>query len=704
MAIYPEVEAVEAFVNDLNQAWKRLTLYPVGHPARQGVLENAASMVRGLCSGEALVVGVSKDALLLGDARIDSMGAQQLAEALHLRNVGIVSFKVGVSAEDLESLLLALKTQDEEQYGSSLGDQLRDAGVHGLTLEDVDYSSVVATSTLDEVEDEEDPERPKSLWDRILREKLRRRAGDGDLHGEVNLASVLEVIKEATAAGEGEIVARSLGDAITEHLDVDGARDDFLVRQVGELLGAIPAELRGAVLEAALEQLAREEADPQSLEALSVTSPTPDLLRSLRQLRDRQVRLSDRAVRLVRDLVLEDPSLVAPGQPRLSPDLMKQALATDLDFGAQDEVDDYVLRLPSDPGRQLVGPDRFEQMKPSLAPQRVVADLMGVQLAMLMAGGLSEDLNRGVLDRLGKVFEDLMEGDRAAAAAALVNHLRRLVGSLDAGPAAAVEERIERLAGERTAELLVDSLMRSPGSRAQIEMVVESLGDRLISTLLDLVADEQDRSRRRALIEFLEAFPTQVVPEATRRLKDPRWFVVRNMLGLLGAMRGRDALPGVVSVLEHADSRVRLEAARTIVRLDRRPSPDLVARLIGDQDPQVALRIVHTLGRERVATAVDPLLEVIAPLDPLGRQRELRLQAIASLGQIGDPRALDSLGRFLAGGVTVHALEERRAAYASLSGYPAETARPLLERGLRIRDAEIRRVSAELLAQSGATS
>ena len=706
----PELESVEKLVNELNQAWKRLTLYPAGHPSRQGVLEHAATGIRELCAGGSLVIGVSKDALLLGEERIASMGAEQLAEALHLRNAGIVTFSAAVSPADLETLLLTLSSKDEELFGASLGEQLRGSGVAGLTVEDVDYSSVVATSTLDDVDDEDDTRRPKSLWERILREKLRRRAGAaGDDTGweqEISLEAVIDAIKEAASVGENEHVARDLADAITDHLEVDddGSRDDFLVRQVGELLGAIPSELRAPVIEAALEQLAREEADPSSLEAFSVTTPTPDLLRSLRQLRDRQVGLSDRAVRLVREMVLDDPTLVAPGQPRLSLDLVQQALATDLDFGAEDDVDDYVLRLPATPERLLVGPDSFEQMKASLTPQRIVADLMGVQLAMIMAGGFNDELNRGVLDRLGKVFEDLIEAGRGAAAAALVSHLRRLVGSLEPELAGVVQQRLEMFGSESTARLVVDSLVSDPESKAQLEMVVESLGEDLIGALLDVVADEQDRGRRRTLIEFLHAFPAMVVPEATRRLRDSRWYVARNMLGLLGSMRGRDALPAVAALLSHDDGRVRLEAARTIVAVDRHPSAEIVTKMIGDPDPQVALRIVHTLGRERVATAVDPLLEVIAPLDALGRQRELRLQAIASLGQIGDPRALDSLGRFLTGGVTVHALEERRAAYASLAGYPAEVARPLLERGLRLRDAEIRRLCAELLAGFGNAS
>ena len=73
------------------------------------------------------------------------------------------------------------------------------------------------------------------------------------------------------------------------------------------------------------------------------------------------------------------------------------------------------------------------------------------------------------------------------------------------------------------------------------------------------------------------------------------------------------------------------------------------------------------------------------------------VHTIRALAAIGDPRALEGLGRFRARfQLFPPAVEERRELYRTLPAYPEGAYDAWIESGLRSRDAEIRRLSAAM--------
>jgi hypothetical protein len=88
---------------------------------------------------------------------------------------------------------------------------------------------------------------------------------------------------------------------------------------------------------------------------------------------------------------------------------------------------------------------------------------------------------------------------------------------------------------------------------------------------------------------------------------------------------------------------------------------------------------------------------VLAPWDLRGRRRSVRLAALQALGRVGRAEALPRLARFFRERWSLFpAVAERRAAYASLEGYPPEARVGLVTLGLRSRDQEIRAISERL--------
>jgi HEAT repeat protein len=189
------------------------------------------------------------------------------------------------------------------------------------------------------------------------------------------------------------------------------------------------------------------------------------------------------------------------------------------------------------------------------------------------------------------------------------------------------------------------------------------------------------------------------VPHVVGLLGDGRWYVVRNMVLLLHRIGDRVAVEQIRRTASHADLRVRLEAIKCLLSFDPRLAADLLEKAIKDPDPKLAETAIGLAGNYGIAEAVAPMLDILDTYDLLGRRRSARLKALKALGELAKPEALPRLDRYFRNWrVPLVALEERRAAFRSLHGYPPEARAPIVARGSQSADEEIRRICASMAA------
>jgi hypothetical protein len=196
-----------------------------------------------------------------------------------------------------------------------------------------------------------------------------------------------------------------------------------------------------------------------------------------------------------------------------------------------------------------------------------------------------------------------------------------------------------------------------------------------------------------------------VVDHATLLLSDTRWFVLRNMVALLRAVGDRDTLPEVRKLARHPDLRVRLEAIKSLFQLDSDVPRNLLDEALASADPKEAEAAVVLVGNYGIAEGLEPLLALLHHSDLRGRHRSIRVSALRALGELGDPAALARLDRFFhEGWWWLVSAEERRAAFESLSGYPADARAHLVQRGQHFRDPKIRTLCTRLAQEDAAAA
>ena len=102
-----------------------------------------------------------------------------------------------------------------------------------------------------------------------------------------------------------------------------------------------------------------------------------------------------------------------------------------------------------------------------------------------------------------------------------------------------------------------------------LDSLVPFLPTPALVPLFDLLLESEDRHVRRTTFDRLRRAGQAATPLILERLNDPRWYVIRNLLSLVAFL---DPLPpgfDPAQWLEDADARVRREALRVALRVNR---------------------------------------------------------------------------------------------------------------------------------------
>ena len=724
---------VADFIRALALAWKNLAAYPAGHPALRGSVEAAhdrLSQLRG--PSPEVTFGIAADGIVYGDDKVESPYSQKFAQALYTRGVAILRFSNDTTPKDVETFLRLLGASAPEDQSRPMWELLTASGVMAIHLTPVDYSSVKVTSDLDEKPKKE----ASSLWDDILRALLAGRELTTQTRERLlkNISSVDElaamIVRYVEHPGEilesefdpdatfgvrltvnkpdkpdsPQSMAARVADAIGKHVaGSTGLKRQLAVQQIVQLLRGLPEPLRGSVIRSVLRTLATDEAAGSLLRELTNNLAAREVLDALRYI-GTMSKLSTHATLLLQSLVQTTTPVTtdAAPSPSILNELVQLFAEEDIDRFNPPEHNDllqqaaiYVpdVKPASAEARRLLG-DRLATVADDHS-DRVLARTL---IDLLARYGASRD-SKALFRRIEILFRSYIAAGEFGDAVNLIDQLHELALTTNSDQVrSGIEDALSRLADPETIKTLITSLIAAPPEKTvDLQRLIHAMGTAATRSLLISLAEENNRSRRRKLFDFVVALGPVVVPEVRGFLSDSRWYVVRNMILLLRAANDRTSLADIRRLAQHPDLRVRLEAIKSLFALDPSVPQTLLENAINDRDPKAAESAIALVGSYGIREGVGPLLKIVEKPDPFGVHRTIRLRAIKALGELGDPSALPRLARFFSDSfLPWPSRVERRAAYESLAGYPPAARLELIERGLQSRDRETRAICARL--------
>lgn len=610
------------FLVEFSIALQNQAMYPEGHPFlsrstsevldRLGLLlEERSTLSLGVARRQLVIEGIATDP--------DHPVLRSLAQRLHGHHIGAVSFAQGVNTEEISSVLRTLAVEPEpgaRPLGLGPPEQLR-AWAH-VRLYPLTYEQL---QLLDPKDDEEEHgARSEQMWIGLARAALAAESTELTPPAIEPTAVAKAINDHPRAVAYDQVIVGYLLQIASELKNEGGAAADAVRHRISRMIRALRPEtlqrlvqmggdfaqrrafvldaVQGFSVDAVLEIVkAAAEASHQTvshaltrlLSKLAVHAETGSAW--LRGEADTVVR--DQVRQLIDGWTLQDPNPAGYTQA-----LESMARAAPASEAAGEQVRDPV-------GQQVV-------------PMCLEMDAVGPVLWR----AVNQMMERGELALLLGILEGAPPGSRAA------EEVWRHVGTLD---------QLRRLLAEEPVDF--DSLDR----------ILAKKGLGAAAPLLEALIESDSRATRRALFDRLARMGSEIGPLVAERLADPRWYVQRNLLALMGEFEAwpRGFYPGPWA--RHSDPRVRREALKLLLRIPAERDRALLAAL-KDPDERI-VQIGLVAAQESCPQEAEPVIamQVANPKLPA----EACLLATRLLRGASSPAALRALLRVASTGKTL---------------------------------------------------
>jgi hypothetical protein len=179
--------------------------------------------------------------------------------------------------------------------------------------------------------------------------------------------------------------------------------------------------------------------------------------------------------------------------------------------------------------------------------------------------------------------------------------------------------------------------------------------------ICDLLGQVNHMKHRRALCEALAISCKDDVDVLISRLGDPRWYVIRNVVYVLGRIAHQGVERALDRALHHEDVRVRKEAVRALGNIESPTSRAFLISAFRDPDATVRIQAALTLAQRRDDRAAQSIWGAISAPEFARRDQAERRVFFEALGKCGSDSFVPRLNEMLTkGGLFRGANEEER--------------------------------------------
>ena len=243
---------------------------------------------------------------------------------------------------------------------------------------------------------------------------------------------------------------------------------------------------------------------------------------------------------------------------------------------------------------------------------------------------------------------------------------------------------------------------RGVRGREETDAVLVALEERSVGPLLQALAEEEDLLVRKAIVEIVTRIGRIAVPTILENLTDSRWYMVRNMISVLGTLGMPDLAPHIVATLSHPDLRVKKEAIKALSRIPHPSSVAALCDLCFFPEETVALTATAALSSKKETEAIVTLYRRAAAKLILYPNYRLAHEAIDSLRVIGTDESVTALEEILALRAlwsTKKFLAMKFHALRSISKIKGERSEEVIDQARRSADRSLRTEAERIIAR-----
>jgi len=560
------LERALALVEALATAWTTFTLYP--DPSQQPAFTRAVVALADPLTPP-LVVAVGPGRFLLGDEPlpIEREGAERLAREMFLHDIEYVKFIGGATLDGLVGFFRAIALSDSHvrEIGGiravlrevpATGIQIQQRGLLVLTDDGDGRPALILTENMSPAAAAAfhgaDPDEIAGL---LVDE------GGPEFSPETYFAGLWGLHDQASPIADEAFVP---GTVLREG-DNDPWRE---FRSFLESFFYLPRDLQLGVLEAVLTD-ATDDNHRLFLDQLTETELgqfLPELSEvGAKSLRNYAINVAEETGRPLSSVfgMVDDDML--PTQKAVSSRIAQVLSTVDRDRAGHEE---------------LLAALRSEMTQP-VARDVLVGDVLR---GLFECEDRDDRFARVVRVWTGRITRHLRAGDLPAAQALLDKIM--VEAPFPRERRAQVREGLDKLGRPDILKFVLDAEVGDELSEDAVRFL-QTIGASAVDALVGMLAATEDQSTRRTITALLVPAVTEDPLALDNYLLDERWYLIRNLATVLGKTGRQAAVGPVLRLLKHDDHRVRAEALRSLIRIQRSEAASAVLRMLADPHPLV---------------------------------------------------------------------------------------------------------------------
>ncbi|MGC2062252.1 MAG: HEAT repeat domain-containing protein [Thermodesulfovibrionales bacterium] len=692
-------------VIELNISRRSVGLYPREHPIVGESIQRAFGFMQRLFEiRNSITLGIAKDMLMIDEYVLDRKNPvfREFALSLYRRGVVSITFTSGLEIEELIGFHDLLLTGDEV-IGQAVLKAAEERNLRHITLLPLDISRLKFTE-----DGERQGEIAPDIWGNYIKALLDGNLADSDAEG-----IAIYIPPDKFAAFLNQQAEKGLSDGatydkvITAYLkrkEYGGVKTELFSRFL-ELVKGLNPEIKQQILKRAFNNPFLDGGD---IDHLVAGLSAADVEKLLAIFNENKSFLPDSLRNIVDKL--GTPATTAPVFEVLSED---RSRVDDIEIDAQ-----AIRLLSEDHSRAFVSEKYQDDLASMLRGEFNKAARPGSDISqacteaalfnryadlvieMLGAEETTREDYLVLLTKITEIVNDLLGAGRFCEISDIYNAVYS-----DGLSGRYREEARGMLDDYFHSSLFIDSFVESliiwgRYDREGVQRIVKVQRSHLVDPLLSVLADAKDPSIRKFLLQILSSLGSDIVPSATVRLGDDRWYVVRNMLYLIREAGSVNDVGQVKRFARHSNKKVCIEAIRTLIHLNARDAILYLKLYMEGDDIEMRNQVVRLAGTHRFRSIVPTLLKLLDRQQFLGGDIEFKTLIVRALGEIGDPAALKILESIVRATPLFNrsgseALKQE--IFRSLQNYPAGSATTLLKLGLASKNEQIRAISEGLL-------
>ncbi|MCK5825625.1 MAG: HEAT repeat domain-containing protein [Desulfuromusa sp.] len=652
-----EKPLLTGFLHELNISRRQLSLYPPEHPQIATSVKRTMDILEDLFrSNPVITLGIAPDALYFEQLWLDKKDSTHQEFAKFFSGIGIasISFRWGLDGAELIRFnqLLCAKRENTKSLGD-LDQLFEQHRIEHIAVLGIDYDAFQASPDFTK----KDPAAGKQLWENFLHGLHSGILDFGDLDSTLEIGVIADIFNQKLVGNQTEREQSSH----SINLFIENS-----IRAKGTSQSISENDKKLTMLLDRLTPAAQQEFLNNTFQALEKhRDQAPEVLQKIpRQLlqnsiigKDRQaLKLSSRLFGLINKL--------ATGQNQTEQRLVKTT-ATPL---SEQMVRARLDVLFSEEQQEQYLPDSYQSALHDILNDNITGTIPEAEKEKLRAQIENQSAEENCTAIIFELLQNQLEPEHEKAVEQNLLELSRFF--LDVGDfinlrkiytnwsqyldnrhsaASIFDEKVLSNHTQSTfmAEVLDGIDLWGEEKHQEITDYVIVVGEPYSESVIEYLGQAREWLERQLWMKILEGIGGDAQQMIEKFLTDERWYLVRNLLIILGKDLGPRNLKVIHKLLNHPHPKVRLEVVRNLLSCNPATANRQLSQELDSPDPEAQSAAVQIADLSQDLNVLSILHKMLGTPVNSDIELELKKQIVKTLTRIGNQESLPVLRRIL---------------------------------------------------------